>query len=160
MKHTKCLRPNISASDEKAFLKELSHRLRRHLPKVDRLMRLSDDTKNTETGGNKIRFAKGKNILLELWFDQYAQYPRKTLWYGYRWQSTRMFYAAFSNWKECVADRSHCIRNSSYTSTRGVWHLKQTLRRSQFTQPFLELYREPYEYFLANLIVGTESHQT
>jgi hypothetical protein len=50
MKHTKYLRSNISGSDGKAFLKKLSNRLRRHLPKVGGLMRLSDDAKNTETG--------------------------------------------------------------------------------------------------------------
>jgi hypothetical protein len=65
---------------------------------------------------------------------------------GYRWQRKKMFRAAFSNSKECV-NVSPIIKNNGYTETNGVWHLKNNLRHSHFSHPFLELYREPNEYF-------------
>ena len=74
-------------------------------------------------------------MFLELWFDQYAQYPRKVLLYGYHWQSKKIFRRRFLEFERSV-NVSHIIKSNGYTETNGVCISKIIFGIAIFLIPF------------------------
>ena len=138
-------KPIDTNSRDKQFLTLLANRLRPIIRKVKFFSPVRDLIHNTPTGGIRTTVAQAKMMRLELWYDQYVQYPKRRLWYGYYWSSQQSFDAAFGHWREYV--QRQCVRWDSDATSTIPYHFKKNLEASEFGRPFLEHYRSSDEYF-------------
>lgn len=130
---------------DRQFVDRLTVRLRLALRKTPRISLLKDSIHKTTTGGIRTSVARVNKMRLEVWYDQYAQYPKRRLWYGYYWPSSKSFKAVFAHWQEYV--QREFVRGDSNATSTIPYHFKKNLEASDFRRPFLEQYGSSDEYF-------------
>lgn len=143
-KHPESPQNDIGPIDRQ-FVSLLAARLRLALRKNPCITLLQDSLHKTTTGGIRTSVARVNKMRLEVWYDQYAQYPKRRLWYGYYWSSSQSFKTAFAHWQEYV--QREFLRGDSNATSTIPYHFKKNLEASEFRRPFLEKYKSSDEYF-------------
>jgi HNH endonuclease len=141
----------------KYFLSSLAGRLSPRLGRVRPLSLVRQGIDETSTGGFRVVLARSSKLRVELWFDMYARYPKRHLWYGYYWSGKMQFDESFSHWREYV--KSECRRWDSDATESKPYHFKRKLRASEFGRPFLEQYRSSGEYFFGCFDLRTKPNR-
>ncbi len=83
-----------------AFLASIADELRKRIRKIRPLALVTDSVHHTDTGGYRIALARAKRMRVEIWFDMYARYPKRHLWYGYYWNGKNNFNGSFGHWRD------------------------------------------------------------